>query len=181
MPSEPQTAPDEDPERGRPGESIAPPRSEESLPDDGVNAPQPSRDTLAAEMYARASSLTDLYERLWDIWASPDNARNIFIANLEYVRDCIIGLRKEVRICKAATAADASDTLSKGIENLEGELRSAKTITEAAFRSLEVHDREGQFLKQSELHAMSIEQLPKLSKRCTGLARLLCRRDHPPQ
>jgi hypothetical protein len=181
MPSEPQAAPDEEPERKRPGESIAPSGSEESLSRDGSNAPQPSREELSAEMDAKASSLTADYERLGDIWPTPDNARIIFIANLEDVRDYIIDLRKKVKRCKDATAADASDNLSEGIEDLEGELRSAKTITEAAFRSLEVHDREGQFLKQSELHAMSIEQLPKLSRRCTGLARLLRGQHHVPQ
>jgi len=132
-------------------------------------------------MDAKASSLTADYQRLGDIFVTPGNARNIFIANLEDVRDYIIDLRKKVKRCKDATAADASDNLSKGIEDLESELRSAKAITEAAFLSLDVDDREGQFLKQSELHAMSIEQLPKLSSRCTGLARLLRGQHHVPQ
>ena len=124
-------------------------------------------------MKQHADDLMEKHERLSSVWVDSANARNVWIGNLEEVKDCIISVWQKVKDCKVATKAGASLQLKTAIRQLEEELESSKAITEAAFRSLEVHDREGQFLQQSELHSRSIKQLPKLSSRCNGLAQRL--------
>ena len=173
MPSDPGAGLDSGPGRGGPEKNRAPQRSGASLPGDKSNTSQPSRVELATAMKQQADDLMETHERLSGVWVDPDNARNVWIGNLEDVKECIISVWQNVKDCKAATKAGASLQLKTAIRQLEEELESSKAITEAAFRSLQVRDREGQFLQQSELHSRSIKQLPKLSSRCNGLARRL--------
>jgi len=173
MSSDPGAGPDSGPRRRRPEKNRAPQRSGEPLPGDKSNASELSRVGLAATMKQQADDLMETHERLSGIWVDPNNARNVWIGNLEEVRECIISVWQKVKDCKAVTKVDASLQLKTAIRQLEEELESSKTITEAAFRSLQVPDREGQFLQQSELHSRSIKQLPKLSSRCNGLGQRL--------
>jgi hypothetical protein len=173
MPSEPEAGLDKTRRRGRPNETRTPQRSDTSVPGSDRNASQSSRAVLATEMDRQAEDLTQTYRRLSHEWVDADNARNIWIANLEDVKEWINKLRKVVEDCEDATKTHSTLALRRVIRQLEDELDSSKEITEAAFRSLQAPDREGQFLKQSELHSSSIKQLRKLSDRCKGLARHL--------
>jgi hypothetical protein len=170
-----------------PAEPQAGAGSEETKPSPGSGASQPGKDGgvsqssragLANELDQQAEGLLVTHRRLLNVWADAENARNVWIGNLEDVKQCILDLRKLLERCEDATKADSSKSLSEAIRQFEADLGRAKQTTEAAFRSLEVPDSEGQFLKQSELHSESIEQLRKLSSRCKGLAPYL-RGTHP--